>query len=299
MASIFLTGSTGFVGSAITQELLHRGHTLFAIPHHHPLDARITPIPDHNNHSLLSTCSAAIHLVGIIAEHPRDGVTFQKVHVDTTRQILSLIQSAGIRRYLHISALGARPDAPSTYHRTKFQAEELVRASNTNWTIFRPSLIHGPRGDFMQMESNWARHKSPPYLFMPYFGAGLLGFSGSGKIQPIYIRDLARAFADAIDNHTAHHQTYDIAGSRILTWPEMHHIASRLIVGHTRPAVPLPAWFAKLLTRFMPGSVLPFNRDQVLMSQEDNTCDLTKFRQDFSWEPADFASTLATYASEL
>ena len=61
----------------------------------------------------------------------------------------------------------------------------------------------------------------------------------------------------------------------------------------------LPAWYAKLLTRIVPAALLPFNEAQVIMSQEDNTCDLTKFKTDFGWEPQPFGPTLRAYASRL
>jgi hypothetical protein len=61
----------------------------------------------------------------------------------------------------------------------------------------------------------------------------------------------------------------------------------------------VPAWYAKLLTRLVPRPLLPFNRDQVVMSQEDNTCDLGPFRRDFGWDPADFETTLNAYAPQL
>src|SRR5262252_7117141 len=99
-----------------------------------------------------------------------------------------------------MSALGTRPDAVSTYHKTKFAAEQYVRGSGLDWTIFRPSLIHGPKGEFLQMEAKWARYAAPPFLFMPYFGAGPFGTGGAGKLQPVYVKDVARAFADALSN---------------------------------------------------------------------------------------------------
>jgi hypothetical protein len=66
-----------------------------------------------------------------------------------------------------------------------------------------------------------------------------------------------------------------------------------------RRVAALPAWYAKLLTRVVPRALLPFNRDQVIMSQEDNTCDLAKFRAEFGWDPQPFAPTLREYAGTL
>src|SRR4029079_943824 len=123
---------------------------------------------------------AVIHLVGIIMERRHKRVTFERIHFEGTHSIVDAAQRNGIRRYLHMSALGTRHDAVSTYHRTKYAAEEYVRASGLDWTIFRPSLIHGPRGEFIQMEAAWARYKAPPFLFMPYFGRGFFGRGGAG-----------------------------------------------------------------------------------------------------------------------
>ncbi len=61
----------------------------------------------------------------------------------------------------------------------------------------------------------------------------------------------------------------------------------------------LPAWYAKALTHLLPASLLPFNRDQVMMSQEDNTCDLTKFQHDFGWQPKGFRESLSGYARQM
>ena len=71
------------------------------------------------------------------------------------------------------------------------------------------------------------------------------------------------------------------------------------IVGKRRWTMPLPAWYARLLTHVVPGSLLPFNRDQVTMSQEDNTCDLSRFVADFGWTPRGFEETLRSYAAQL
>ena len=79
----------------------------------------------------------------------------------------------------------------------------------------------------------------------------------------------------------------------------MHHLVSRAIVGRERAAVALPAWYAKAITHVMPAPLLPFNRDQVIMSQEDNTCDLAKFVDDFGWTPRGFEESVKSYAKEL
>ena len=71
------------------------------------------------------------------------------------------------------------------------------------------------------------------------------------------------------------------------------------VVGHRRWVMPIPAWKARLLTRIVPAALLPFNRDQVIMSQEDNTADITKLRKDFGWDPKPFEPTLREYAKQI
>jgi nucleoside-diphosphate-sugar epimerase len=160
-------------------------------------------------------------------------------------------------------------------------------------------MIHGPRGEFMQMEAKWARKQAPPYLFMPYFGKGFLGLGGAGGIQPVYVNDVARAFVDAIENPKTTAQTYELGGGEQMTWPQMHKAVARAVVGRDRLTMAIPAWYAKLLTKIAPAAWLPFNWDQVVMSQEENTCDLSPFERDFGWKPAGFAAALNEYAGEL
>ncbi len=94
-------------------------------------------------------------------------------------------------------------------------------------------------------------------------------------------------------------QTYCLGGAEAFTWPELHRAAAQAITGRGRWVLPLPAWYGKLLARVFPGSLLPFNRDQVIMSQEDNTCDLAPFTAAFGWTPRGFRETLAGYAGRM
>jgi NADH dehydrogenase len=306
---IFLTGGSGFVGSAVIDELLARGYGVNVLVNRRS----ITPPPGNadvctikgdlfDTRALdegLAGADGVIHLVGIIRERRSRGVTFERIHYDGTKSVVDATLRNGVRRYVHMSALGVRPDAVSTYHRTKYRAEQYVRASPIDWTIIRPSLIHGPGGEFMRMEANWARGKAPPFLFMPYFGAGALGRRGAGKLQPVYVKDVARAFVQALASPKTIGEVYPLGGPDQLTWPELHRTSAEAIVGRRRWVMPMPAWKAKLLTHVVPPPLLPFNRDQVIMSQEDNTCDLAKFRADFGWEPQRFEPTLREYAGKL
>ena len=302
---VFVTGGSGFVGSAVIDELLSRGYRVNALVNRRKLDrADVQSIQGglFDENALdegLRDSDAVIHLVGIIMQRASKGITFERMHFEGTRRVVGAARRNGAKRYVHMSALGTRPNAVSDYHRTKFKAEEYVRASGLDWTIFRPSFIHGPRGEFMQMEAKWARRKAPPFLFMPYFGAGALGRGGAGQLQPVYVGDVARAFVDALEKPNTIGEIYPLGGPDVVTWPQMHHIVSEAIVGKKRRAVAIPAWYAKAITHVVPAALLPFNRDQVIMSQEENTCDLSKFVDDVGWTPRPFAETVRSYAKQV
>ncbi len=304
---VFVTGGSGFVGSAVIDELLTRGYDVVALANQRNLDARGGAVrvvtgglfDDRALDEGVGGCDAVIHLVGIIMERPRRGITFERIHFEGTKSVVHATLRNGVKRYVHMSALGVRHDAVSTYHKTKFAAEQYVRASGLDWTILRPGLIHGPKGDFLRMEAAWARHKAPPFLFMPYFGAGLFGRRGAGMLQPVYVGDVARAFVDALEKPKTVGEVYPLGGPDCVTWPQLHRLVAESVVGKRRRVLAIPAWYAKFVTHVAPASLLPFNRDQVIMSQEDNTCDLAKFKDAFGWEPQPFEPTLKRYARQL
>lgn len=300
MASrVFVTGGSGFVGRAVIDELLARGHAVSALSHHGSLEGggdgvRAIQGDLFDNDALddgMRECHAVIHLVGIIMEKSGRGVTFERIHYQGTKRVVDAALRNGVRRYVHMSALGTRSNAVSEYHRTKFMAETYVRASDLDWTIFRPSLIHGPKGEFMRMEAKWARMSAPPFLFMPYFGG-----RKAGKLQPVYVNDVARAFVDALEKKSTIGEVYPLAGPNEVTWPQLHKTVSSAIVGRERMTGWIPVPIARVVA-LMPGA--PYNTDQVQMSQEDNTTDIRKFVDAFGWEPQPFEPTLRSYAGQL
>jgi NADH dehydrogenase len=302
---IFITGAAGFVGSAVVRALVQRGWRINALVNHHPLnqpgDIQSFPGGLFDKPVLdraVQGCDAAIHLVGIIKENPAAEITFDRIHVQRTRAVVQAVQQAGVRRFIQMSAAGVREDAVSLYHQTKWQAEQMVRSSGLDWTIFRPSLIHGHGGPFMQQLARWARKQGPPWLFMPYFGKGLLGLGAKALLQPVLIDDVARAFVEALDNPKSIHHTYCLGGADRLTWPQMYREAAAQIAGRPRATLAIPAWWAQFLTMLVP-SRLSFSRSQVQMSQEDNICDVDSFSADFGWTPLGFAESLAIYAKGL
>src|SRR5205809_619860 len=153
---VFVTGATGFVGRAVIQALRGEGYVVRCLVRRgsEPSLRGVGAIERVEGDVLapqlldegMAGCGAVVHLVGIIREHIATNTTFYRVHVQGTVNVVAAAAAAGVRRYVHMSALGAREGAPSRYHRTKWAAEEVVRACGLPWTIFRPSVIYG-RGD--------------------------------------------------------------------------------------------------------------------------------------------------------
>jgi uncharacterized protein YbjT (DUF2867 family) len=300
--TVFVTGAGGFVGSAVVSALTARGYRVVALvragspslEHSSVSTVRGDLLQPAAWRNALAGCDAVIHLVGIIREDPARGVTFQRVHVEATQAIVDAARNARIHRYVHMSAIGSRQDAVSQYHRTKFAAEEYVRRSGLDWTIFRPSVIHGERGEFMRLLARWAGRRAG---VMPYFGRGMTGFFDCGRLQPVYVHDVARAFADALDLPVAG-RTYDLVGPDMVDWPTLYRLVGQTLHRRVR-ALPVPAWYGLLLTRLLPARWLPFNRDQILMACEDSTGNLAPFAADFGWAPRELAAMVQNYAPGL
>ena len=279
---LFIAGATGFVGGHLTTELLRRGHQLVLLAHSrgHGSQPGVSYVtgdltePD-SYATALTGCDAAINLVGIIREFPARGITFERLHLQATAALVTACREAGVLRYLQMSALGTRPEALSAYHRTKWQAEELVRGSGLAWTIFRPSLIFGPQDAFVNMLADNLRRLP----VMPVFG------DGTYRLQPIHGDDVARCFCDALEMPATANQCYELCGTDRLTYRELlDAIAEALGKSHPwKPALPLALMkpVIKALERF---SAFPITSDQLQMLLEENICN-GAWRETFRFEP--------------
>lgn len=280
---VLVTGGAGFVGRAIVDELLRHGHQPVAMARH-PDSAKARRLRHGSRYPVvpgdileptslppaLADVDAVIHLVGIISECPPQ--TFDRVHRQGTQNLLqAVLETNRIRRFLHMSALGARADAPSRYHQSKWAAEQAVRASGLEWTIFRPSVIYGPGDQFVNRFARISRWS--PVIPLPD--------TGRGTLQPVALPVVATAFARAIAEPRAVGQTLDLVGPEEMT---LNQVIDQILAAYGRRRwklripMPLARFHAAILEWGWPRLLkrpAPLNRDQLLMLQERNAGDPT------------------------
>ncbi len=320
--TVAVTGATGFVGRHLVAELTRRGHAVRALVRS-PGEVDSLPISgvsivegdifNRDAMALLAAgADAVIHLVGIRRE--TGGLSFERMHVEATRRTLDAARNAGAARFLHMSALGADPDGVSGYQRTKFAAERLVQASGLDWTIFRPSIIHGHDGEFVQMVKGWATGRKAPWFVMPYFTRLDVGLDKPPfppptpevpLAQPVFVGDVARAFADALDRPASIREVIALGGPEAMTWPDMLTTlrdAIPLAKKSIRPAgLPAPVAIAQArVARVLGlGEALPYSVSDAQMGSQDNVCAIDKARATLGFEPRPFAETVQSYGDRV
>jgi NADH dehydrogenase len=224
----------------------------------------------------MAGCDAVIHLVGIIRERRAENVTFERVHTEGTRNVLEAAKTAGIRRYLHMSALGTRRGAASRYHRTKWAAEEAVRAGELEWTIFRPSIIYGRGDGFITLLASMIRRLPA----VPVIG------SGRQRLQPVPVEQVAAGFVGALELPATVKQTYEVAGPQAVTMVELLDLIGRALGRRRVLKVHVPLGVMTPLARLLhPLPGFPVTPDQLLMLGEDSVCDARPFFDTFAIEP--------------
>lgn len=290
---ILITGATGFVGSHLVKRLRQEGLGVRAIVRTPSkagwlADLGVETVPGNISDqasldAAAAGCDKVIHLVGIIQEGK--GFSFRSVHVEGTARVLEAAKKADVKQLFFQSALGTRENAKSEYHKTKWEAEQLVRASGIAFTILRPSLIYGAGDLFTIRLADMIRH-SP---LLPIIG------SGRSKIQPIYIDDVVMCIVKAMRDGLYLGRVLEIGGPEQLTYEEVTKTIAEAL-GLRRRAMHLPLFFMKTMAR-IGESVLaapPVTTDQLIMLQEDTVCGRKDIRE-FGVEPIAFREGLMKF----
>ncbi len=287
---VFLTGGTGFVGSEVLRQLVAAGHVVRALVrdgsegklavtegvevHHGDVTEGSSLV------GAMAGCDAVIHLVGIIRELPSRGVTFKKLHVDGTENVLAAAEEQGIARYLHMSSNGTRERGSTEYHRTKWQAEGLVRETSLDWTIFRPSLIFGPGSEFVNMIAELIR-RIPVVL--------VIG-DGQYRMQPVAVAQVAASFVKALEIPKTIHAVYHLGGGSSYSYDEILDLTAKALGKEKAHKLHQPLFMIKPMVKVMQTSEhFPLTSDQLTMLVEGNVCDPGEWAQVFGLEPVSYA----------
>ena len=292
---IFITGATGFIGNRILSDLKEEGFWVRALVRKgselkiknireiETVNGDVTQLE--SIRGKLKGCDAVIHLVGIIRENPRMGVTFRKLHFEATKNIVDTAKDEGIKRFVHMSALGARPKATSKYHQTKYLAEEYVKESGLEYTVFRPSIVFGPGDEFVNMLARTIK-KLPVF---PIIG------DGNYRLQPIAVEDVSAAFTHSLSlNHTKG-KTYEVGGVEKLKYVELVETIMEVLDKRCR-MIHCPIWLVKRFASLLSGiPSFPITNDQLKMLVDDNICDEREFLKDFDISPTLFRKGITKY----
>ena len=264
--NILLIGGTGFIGSAIARHLVDAGHRVRLATRHrerakHLLTLPTAEVVEGNVHdpatlaSLMQGQQAIISMVGILRGD------FKRAHAELPAKIAAAAKVAGIRRIVHISALGASPSAPSEYLRSKAAGEDALKQSGLDITILQPSVVFG-RGDaFLNLFA--AIQKLTPVLPLACANA---------RFQPIWVEDVAATVASCITQSASIGHTYPLGGPRQYSLRELVRFSGQA-TGRSACIIPLPkslSYLQALMMELIPNG--PMTRDNFYSMQVPNVC---------------------------
>jgi uncharacterized protein YbjT (DUF2867 family) len=292
---IFVAGGTGFIGTALIAALKEDGHAVRCLVRALQRESRCeemgfetVPGDITEGESLrgaLEGVRMVVHLVGIIEERGKQ--TFKKVHVEGTRNLIEEARRAGVKHFFYQSAIGADLGSWAAYHRTKAEAEEMVKASGIPYTIFRPSLVIGQGGGFIEKLQGII--KTGPVIPVPG--------KGEAKLQPIHVGDLVKCIVKTIDNPGALGRTYELGGPEHLTYNQVVKTVAAAI-GVEKPLVHIPFALASLGVKILERTPLrPATLEQLRLLNTDNICERDSVRKNFGFEPISLKEALSFFTS--
>jgi NADH dehydrogenase len=297
---ILVAGGTGFVGGGIVRELARRGKPIAVLTRSAAKAAARFPRIDVDYRqgdvrepaSLAAAVQGVEVVIGCVQfpnspiENRRRGHTFEEIDAVGSERLVEAARAAGVRRYVYLSGAGAAADAKYHWFRAKWRAETAVRDSGMTYVIFRPSWVYGPEDQSLNRFLMMSR-------FLPF--VPVIGDGGRQRLQPVFIDDLGRAVAEAVDNRAADNRVFEIGGPEVLTMKEIIRTALE-VMGRRRFLLPIPKLLIKAqaaLLQLLPGP--PLTPDAIDFITMDALADSSELVESLGLRLTPFRESLATY----
>ncbi len=306
MKRILVLGGSGFIGRHLCEKAYaldcrvtvptrrrDSAQTVQSLPWVDVIEADI-----HDETALTRLAHGHDAVVNLVAILHGNVAAFDQVHVALPQKLVRACQAAGVRRLVHVSALGAAPDAPSLYLRSKAKGEAVVAASGMDTSVLRPSVVFGAQDRFLNL---FARLQEL-FPVLPLAGA-------EARFQPVWVQDVALAIVRLLQRQgpipglidPVHPAVVEACGPEIFTLRQLVQLAGRLS-GNPRPVIALPTSLGRLQAWFMemlPGEPL-ISRDNLASMQIDNVASgVVPGLKSLGINPASLRGIAATYLSAV
>ena len=268
MKKILILGGSGFIGRHLCEKLA-RLPCRVTVPTRRRLNAQhlwmlpridVFEVDVHDEAALTRLVAGHDAVVNLVAILHGNQAAFDKVHVELPAKLARACAATGVRRVVHVSALGAGADAPSLYQRSKARGEQALRAAGLDLTVLRPSVVFGPEDRLLNLFADLQRRL--PVLPLAHAGA---------RFQPVWVEDVADAISRCLNERNTIASTYEACGPQVLTLKELVRMAGRCI-GRERPVLAVPDALGRLqalLMELLPGEPLT-SRDNLDAMKVDN-----------------------------
>jgi uncharacterized protein YbjT (DUF2867 family) len=273
LQKVLVLGGTGFVGRHVCEKLT-RQNIHVTVPTRRRSNAKhvqslpmldVLEVNIHDPVALATLVAGHDAVVNLIAILHGDEAAYERAHVEFPQKLAAACQQAGVKRLVHVSALGAAADGPSMYQRSKARGEAVLQAAELDLTVLRPSVIFGADDKFLNL---FAKLQSV-FPVMPLAGAAT-------KFQPVWVEDVAQAVVTSLTQHfSPEGQIIEACGPDVLTLKELVQlsaIAAGVNRGRGRPVLALPPFLGKLQAmamRLLPGEPL-ISQDNLDSMKVDN-----------------------------
>ncbi|MCV2357070.1 complex I NDUFA9 subunit family protein [Paucibacter sp. B2R-40] len=300
--NILILGGSGFIGRSLCEQLIraYGGRARITVPTRRLSHAQaIQGLPGltvlqadvHQAGQLESLLTGHDLVINLIAILQGSEAQFERAHVALPRHLAKVCAATGLRRLIHVSALGVADDgqpAPSRYLRSKAAGEAVLRGANLDLTLLRPSVVFGAGDHFVNL---FAKLQAV-FPVLPLAGAHV-------KFQPVWVEDVAAAIVACVLDGSTAGQTFELAGPQVLSLADIAHLAGQ-ISGHARPIFALPAplaWAQAVAMELMPGEPL-MSRDNLASMRVANVASgLLPGLETLGLSPQSIAAVVPSYLS--